>query len=205
MGRSLHPRIAGTDKRVQAESILARTVEGQIRAYEAQAEQAQARLRELTGFGPPPIIPRERPPTEWARNDIAREIARWLVKNDGQVVEGASWLFEYEDSIQAYLDPPKTLEELHLAVSNPRKGYEIHHIVEQTSAEKEGFSRSIIDDPDNLVRIPKFKHWQINGWSGRPNPAFGGLSPREYLRGKHWDERVRVGLEALIEHGVLKP
>jgi len=34
---------------------------------------------------------------------------------------------------------------------------------------------------------------------------FGGLSPREYLRGKSWTERRRVGLDALTEFGVLKP
>lgn len=136
---------------------------------------------------------------------MAREIARWLIKHRGHIVEGVSWLLEYEPSIEAYLDPPKTLEELQRAVATPKKGYDIHHIVERTSAEQDGFPRSVIDDPDNLVRIPRFKHWEINGWYGRPSESYGGLSPREYLRGKEWAERIRVGRNALIEHGVLKP
>ena len=136
---------------------------------------------------------------------MAREIARWLVKHRGHIVEGVSWLLEYEPSIEAYLDPPRTLEELRRAVATPKKGYDIHHIVERTSAEQDGFPRSVIDGAENLVRIPRFKHWEISAWYSRPNKQFGGRAPREFLRGKDWIERMRVGLEALIDHGVLKP
>lgn len=37
------------------------------------------------------------------------------------------------------------------------------------------------------------------------NDNFGGLSPREYLRGKSWEEKRRVGLDALMRFGVLAP
>jgi hypothetical protein len=36
------------------------------------------------------------------------------------------------------------------------------------------------------------------------NENYGRLSPREHMRGKNWDERWRIGLAALIRHGVLK-
>jgi hypothetical protein len=49
------------------------------------------------------------------------------------------------------------------------------------------------------------KHWQINAWYQIRDERFQGLSPRDYLRGKDWDERRRVGLEALTRFGVLKP
>jgi hypothetical protein len=147
----------------------------------------------------PPMSPLDR------RNDIAREIARALVKHGGHLVEGASWILEYESSIEAYLDPPKSLDELQKALSTPKKGYDLHHIVEQTPAEKDGFPRSMIDAPDNLVRISRFKHWEITGWFERASKEYGGLSPREYLRDKDWSERIRVGHKALIRHGVLKP
>jgi hypothetical protein len=198
-------RVRELDPNWRPEAVFRDTVEGQIRAYEAQAEQAQVRLRELTRFEPPPIIPKQRPATSKERHDVAREIARWLVKNQDQVVEGVRWLFEYEDAIQAYLDLPKTLEELLQAVSTPKKGYEIHHIVERTPAEDDKFPRSMIDARDNLARIPKFKHWEITSWFMTKNKAFGNIPPREYLRGKSWDERTRVGLIALKKHGVLKP
>ena len=46
---------------------------------------------------------------------------------------------------------------------------------------------------------------EITAWYQTKNEALGMLSPREYLRGRTWEERTKVGLDALIEHGVLKP
>ena len=63
----------------------------------------------------------------------------------------------------------------------------------------------MIDSPDNLVLIPRLKHWQITGWFMRKNKDYGGLPPREHLRGKAWTERRRIGLDAMILYGVLKP
>ncbi len=180
------------------------SIEGRIRAYESEAEEAQARLRELAA-PLPPIIPRERPATASEGNDVARVIARWLAQNRSHVIEGPDWFFEYEPSVRAYLDPPKTLQELQRAVPTSNPGYDIHHIVERTSAEQDGFPQSIINAPENLVRIPRFKHWEITGWYMKMNESFGGISPRDYLRGKTWPERIGVGLDALIRHGVLKP
>jgi hypothetical protein len=37
------------------------------------------------------------------------------------------------------------------------------------------------------------------------NVDFGGLSPREYLSDKSWEERRQVGRSALIIFKVLKP
>lgn len=123
----------------------------------------------------------------------------------GKIVEGVVWASELEPYVSAYLDEPQTLEELQKRVASPAGGYDIHHIVEQTPAENEGFGRDIIDGPDNLVRVPTLKHWEINSWFGTKQEEFGELSPRDYLRGKDWDERTRVGHEALVKHGVLKP
>jgi hypothetical protein len=98
--------------------------------------------------------------------------------------------------IESYRDPPKSLNELQQAVSTPAAGYDTHHIVEQAQAEATGFSRGLIDAPENLVRIPRMKHHEINGWYQRANRDFDGLTPREYLRGRNWDVRRAVGLEA---------
>ncbi|MGH6795267.1 MAG: hypothetical protein ACREDD_06100 [Methylocella sp.] len=104
-----------------------------------------------------------------------------------------------------YLDDPKSLQELQSDVGKPEKGYEVHHIVEQAAAAREGYSQVEIDAPDNLVRIPTLKHWENTGWYMTPNEDFGFLSPREYLTGKSWKEKRRVGLDALIDAGVLEP
>jgi hypothetical protein len=66
-------------------------------------------------------------------------------------------------------------------------------------------STSMILSPENLVRIPRFKHWEINSLYMTKNKDYRGLSPREYLRGKPWAERVGSGLDALKLHGVLRP
>ena len=63
----------------------------------------------------------------------------------------------------------------------------------------------MIDGKENLVRIPTLKHREITAWYQTKHDAFGQVSPREYLRGKGWEERRRIGIDALIEHGVLKP
>jgi len=94
---------------------------------------------------------------------------------------------------------------LQRAVSNPKKGYERHHIVEQGPAEDDDLPRSLIDGRDNLVRIPTLKHREITGWFKTPNEKYGGISPREYLRGRDWAERTKVGREALIKFGVMRP
>jgi hypothetical protein len=102
-------------------------------------------------------------------------------------------------------DPPRSLEDLQQAVSRPAIGYDIHHIVERTPAELDGFPRALIDGPENLVRIPTMKHWEITKWFATSSPEFGNLSPRSYLRGRSWDERTEIGMRALIRLKVPKP
>ncbi len=160
-------------------------------------------------------IPEERPASARLRNGgvkmVARHVSSLLLLNEelrgsvGHVLnllEVASWVHELVPYIAAYTDPPKTLEELQDAVSIPAVGYDVHHIVEQTPAEQDGFSRELINSSENLVRIPTLKHWQINSWYMTKNKDYGGLSPRAYLRGKDWTERAIVGRKALTGHGV---
>jgi hypothetical protein len=161
---------------------------------------------------PPPPIPPKPPAIARVFNNFIKAAAYWLaVAGKGlaarylNVLQEVYWVTTLAlPYIRAYLSPPKTLQELQQDVLNPQAGYDIHHIVEQTPARKEGFSDDIIDGPDNLVRIPTLKHWQINAWFQTKNPDYGDISPRDYLRGKSWEERRRVGIDALTRFGVLK-
>jgi hypothetical protein len=164
----------------------------------------------------PPEIPPEKPPLSELRTAIIRSIAKWLITRGitylipgvGEalaLVQAAAWLYEYLPYIQSLLSQPKTLEELQDLVSKPEKGYEIHHIAEQTSARNAGFPDSQIESADNKVRVPTLKHYEITNWYRTENPDFKGLSPREYLKDKDWTERQRVGQDALRLFGVLKP
>lgn len=153
----------------------------------------------------PSDVPREQPSDESKINDFLKAAARWLGRAGlrrvleigleatigGPVgdfllaMEGAYWLRNYLPYIQAYLDAPKTWEELQ---QNTGTGYDEHHVVEQSS-EKDGIPRSLIDAPYNRVEIPTLKHWEINAWLDKPNPGFTNsegkmISPRASLKGK---------------------
>ena len=107
--------------------------------------------------------------------------------------------------VKAYLDPPKSLGELQRAAQSPSQlGYEDHHIVERATAAADGSENALIAAPENLARIPTVKHWELNGWYETANPKFNDMTPRQYLKGKGWDERYQVGLEGLRKVGVLR-
>jgi hypothetical protein len=127
---------------------------------ETEVRQAASRLAGDIPTGDPPEVPKVRPPTSAARTAVLKQLARRL----GPVitiVEGlsqvASWVHEYHAKIDSYRDEPKSFEELRDAVSAESKaGYQDHHIVEQKSAEADGkFGRELIDNADNIVRIPQ--------------------------------------------------
>jgi len=163
-----------------------------------------------------PDIPEEEPAPKIV-NGLLKSLGIWLLKRGvvalipgvgeaAPIVQLGAWLYEYLPYLDAYIQSPKSLQDLQDAVNDPQPGYQIHHIVEQTPARKEGYSDDQIESPQNLVRISTLKHWQISRWYSTPNPSpkFGGQSPRNYLRGKSWTERMEVGHQALIDFGVLK-
>jgi hypothetical protein len=165
-----------------------------------------------------PEIPKQAPPTSKQRTAIAKQVARWLARGAAVVASrtpfglatitaatGAVWLYnQYNAHIEAYRDPPKTLEELQQAALSPRPGYDVHHNAERASALEDGIPRSQVESPENRLLIPRMKHWEITGWYNTRAERFGGLSPRDYLRGKSWEERQKLGFEALEKFGVLK-
>lgn len=154
----------------------------------------------------PPQIPRERPPTIRERNRWSVIVARTLFAGGILAGEVGEWVWEHaKDRIIAYQEPPKTLEELRRAVGEKRPGFDDHHMVEQSPARQDGFPESRINGPDNVVRIPTYRHWQITAWYATKNDQFGGLSPRDFLRGQPWEARIAVAKHALRLFGVLKP
>ena len=155
-----------------------------------------------------PDIPKEKPKTSRERVAAYKMAARALVKFAGPVgvvFEATSWLYNHRPLIEAYNDPPKSFEELQQNVSLWRLGYDNHHIVEQSQARADKYPQEKIDGPDNMVSIPRMKHWDINKWYQTENPDYNWQTPREYLKDKSWDERRKVGIRALVDAGVLKP
>ena len=120
-------------------------------------------------------------------------------------LEAAYWTYRAYPYIHSYFNPPKTLEDLRQSIG---PGYDKHHIVEQWSR-KDGIPEGWIKSPDNIVPIPKLKHWEINRWLDSKSEEYldeNGmkLTPRQYIKGKPWEERREFGLMVLRKFGVLK-
>ncbi len=164
---------------------------------------------------PAPKIPEEMPPKGGARMVFVRDAAQWVARNAGRAALAVETYFEaldqvekikaLTDAIKSANDPAKTLEELQAPIGSPSQGgYEDHHIVGQHPQNRQQFGDDLIDSRENKVRIPVVEHIDISAWYSRGNDEFDGLSPRDYLRGKDWDEQRRVGLDILRKRGVLK-
>jgi hypothetical protein len=164
---------------------------------------------------PAPKIPQERPDTREGRMGFVRDAAQWVARNVGRYAPAVDAYFgaldqvekikALTDAIKSANDPAKTLEELQEPIgSDSQGGYHDHHIVGQHAENRARFGDSMIDSRENLVRIPVLKHIDISAWYSKGNDEFDGLSPRDYLRDKDWDEQMRVGLDRLRKHKVLK-
>jgi hypothetical protein len=90
------------------------------------------------------------PLKEQLRNAFAKLAARWLARalagaefgSAGEFVvaleaaaETALWLHDKLPLIKAYLDGPKSLDELQSDVGTKKKGYDVHHIVKRRPRE----------------------------------------------------------------------
>jgi hypothetical protein len=62
----------------------------------------------------------------------------------------------------------------------------------------------VVEARNNIVRIPRYKHWQINEYYQARREDLGWQTPREYLKGKSTEERYQFGLRVLRDVGVLK-
>ncbi len=154
----------------------------------------------------PPEVPEDPPPTTQVRNQIAVAVAKFLYMSSAKKeYDLALWLYDHaNDRIVAYLEQPKTLDELYALGLEPKAGYDRHHIVMKTPARKAGHSDKEIDSPENIVLIPTYRHWQITAWFNTRNELFNWQTPEEYLRSKPWHVKRQIGLRALRQHGVLK-
>jgi hypothetical protein len=165
-------------------------------------------------------------------NIALRELAVEIAEHPGYAIPGIDVLTAFlegftptelnsgEDRItqqwKANLDAPKTLEELQTTPTDNLLGYEQHHIVEANpdNVAKEDeepprmvdkFGSDEIDDPSNLVWIPRLKYEQVTGDynSKDPKDPLGRLN-RQVINEKSFEDQRAAGLAALRKFGVLK-
>lgn len=119
--------------------------------------------------------------------------------------EQVTWAYvELWPSVKSYVDPPQSPESLQRSHLRSEAGYEDHHNVEKAAAARDGFPRSMIKSRTNVLRIPKFKHWEVTGEFMVVRKELGNKSYRQYLEGKSWQERERIGHEILRKNGIMK-
>jgi hypothetical protein len=104
-------------------------------------------------------------------------------------------------------DEPMTIDELidRTNSESPPKwpAYERHHIVEQTPNEGK-IPEEKLQGRDNIVSIPYYIHRDISDWYSTPNKDYGGKTPRDFIKGKSFDEQYQFGLEAMRRLGAIK-
>jgi hypothetical protein len=155
---------------------------------------------------PEEILPLEKPPSSQKVTGALRD-ATPLFQEFGaaSVLLAAPWIASYAPLVIANADAPKDWEDLKSNVGMGRLGYDDHHLAEEAAARRAGFPEELIQGNDNLVSIPRMKHWAINGYMSRVDPELNDMSPREFLKDKSWEERQAFGLSVLKLFGVLKP
>jgi len=118
------------------------------------------------------------------------------------------------DQTNASFDPPKLLGELRQRPTRFRLGYERHHIVEQNPANLskspfaaiiEKFGRAALEDPRNIVWIPKTKHELITGYfNGEDLDDPAGRIRRRVVGEMDFENQFQAGLDAMRLFGVLR-
>jgi hypothetical protein len=165
-------------------------------------------------------VPPERPegkdqtPYSWGRkvSDAISEAISAGNSTAAQAIaaaaDGATWLARQIPSIISSFDPPKDLHDLQDAAldKSSHPGYEDHHIVEQGPQNDDlgPTDQERIDADDNIIRIPYYAHRDITRYYQTPNEDLDGLTPRQYLREKTFEERYKFGLDTLKRFGVLR-
>lgn len=131
----------------------------------------------------------------------------------GRAVDGVNWIRNQIPNIVADVDfyqgAPYDLEDLiDAAESDSTPGSQNHHVVEQGPQNNDlrPAEKKLINGRRNIVRIPSYVHQEVTNYYRSPDVNLpNGVTPREYLRGKSFDERYQFGVDVLRNRfGILK-
>jgi A nuclease family of the HNH/ENDO VII superfamily with conserved AHH len=111
--------------------------------------------------------------------------------------------------LKTALQPPKTLEELQQRPTDDLLGYEKHHIVNQnpdnlTKTIFEKFGSDRINDPSNIVWIPRLLHECVNAKYSNSSDGPGSALVREVINEMDFGKQRQEGLRILRECEALK-
>ena len=131
-------------------------------------------------------------------------IAEFLASAAPYIIDEAHAVYS---RVMSHMDEPVTLDEL-IARTNSNSppswpAYECHHIVEQTPNTGK-IPNELLQGRENIVKIPYYIHRDISDYYSTNQKCLGDITPREYLRGKSYEEQYQFGLDVLRDRGVLK-
>ena len=116
----------------------------------------------------------------------------------GTVTEVAINGVTYSSAVK--VDPSKGYDswsKMKRDIGSAGDGNEWHHIVEQSQIDKSGFSSKMVNNPDNVVSIPREIHQKITGYYNSKPEFTNGLTYREWLAGQSYETQYESGLEIL--------
>ena len=89
-------------------------------------------------------------------------------------------------------------------MGNAGDGLNWHHIVEQNPANLAKFGPEKIHNTNNIIKIPGGKgslHAKISGYYSSKRKFTGGLTVRQWLRTKSFEEQYKFGIKILKKYG----
>jgi hypothetical protein len=78
-------------------------------------------------------------------------------------------------------------------------GMQYHHIIEEGS----GVASNLVENTDNIVRIPAILHEAINAIYATKSSKYGGLTLRDWLKGQSADVKREYGIKVLRDLGII--
>jgi DNA-binding Lrp family transcriptional regulator len=169
-------------------------------------------------------LPTNRPPTNREINQFVRQRSRMALPRGArgvgvppeelaELIERLKeagvfeWVGDRIARFRSSFDAPLTLDELIEKTKSDKSrgppGYERHHIVER-GPNSEKSTDEQLEDEKNVVTIPYYRHRDISDYYSTKNSNLGGRTPRDFLRGKTFEEQYKFGVEQLRKFGVIK-
>jgi hypothetical protein len=107
--------------------------------------------------------------------------------------------------IDFFQSQPHTLEELSAAADGPRQpGYEDHHIVAQGGENAKTFPEELLQNPNNIVRVPTLVHQEINAAYFRLSEKASKMTVYQSLQTQPFDVQYEEGVKIMRDLGIIK-
>jgi hypothetical protein len=95
-------------------------------------------------------------------------------------------------------------DELEKRFGRAPTGYDYHHIVEQGGTNAKDFAPDVLNSTENIVKIPKYLHEEINVVYGSPAKEAPTMSLRQWLRGQPYDVQRYWGIKVMRGLRIIK-